>query len=129
MKTELTTEESAKLIELGIDPKLASKGTHGQSYEDYCLGNPVTPEDIKPIFTLTDILSILPKEIDNGYNLNIDITGKYYGAAYVCWDEDENWDAVIKDICFEAIAPELIDALNQLLIRVITSGHLKIEKK
>ena len=113
MKTELTIEESAKLIELGVDPKLASKETF----------------IFNKIFTFTDILSILPKEIDNGYNLNIDITGKYYGAAYVCWDEDENWDAVIKDICFEAIASELIDALYQLLCWVIENGYINLKQQ
>lgn len=128
MKTELTIEESTKLIELDIDPKLASKGANGQSYEDYCLGNPVTPEDIKPIFTLTDILSILPKEIGD-YCLSIDATDTCYNTAYTEWDEDENWEAVIRHILFEVIAPELIDSLYQLLIWTIKNGYVKTDKK
>ena len=113
MKTVLTIEESQRLIDLGVDPKMASK----------------EPFIFNEIFTLTDILAILPKEIGNGYNLNIDITGAYYGAAYVCWDEDENGDAVIKDIRFDVIDPELIDALYKLLIWCIDNGHIKLKEK
>ena len=123
MKTTLTIEESAKLIELGVDPKLASMEESVGSTNPQGYGGMVIR--YKPIFTLADILLILPKEINDGYNLNIDVTGKYYGAAYVCWDEDENGKAVIKNIIFEAITPELIDALYQLLIWVIENALSK----
>lgn len=108
MKTELTIEESTKLIELGIDPKLAS----GWEYEARI-----------ELFTLSDILSILPKEIDD-YCLSIDATNVYYSVAYAEWDEDV---AVLRHLLFEVIDSELIDALYQNLIWCIKSGYYNLK--
>ncbi|MDE6534558.1 MAG: hypothetical protein K2K82_00950 [Muribaculaceae bacterium] len=113
MKTELTIEESTKLIELGVDPKMAS----GESLVGGAL------------FTLTDLLSILPKEID-GHHLNTDAIKEGYNVGYVLWDDDENWEAVISHFLSDGFfAPELIDALYQLLIYTITNNYVKTEKK
>ncbi len=124
MKTQLTVEESAHLIELGVDAKLASKHTLGVQ----------TPTDIpnvyhkvgggEPIFSLSDLLSILPKEIDD-YHLSIEVSNKGYDVDYELWDS-------IEDRTFfmgSSFAPELIDALYQLLIWCLENGHLKNEKK
>ena len=123
MKTQLTIEESARLIELGVDAKLASATIVTDEYNEQW-------ENFQhPIFGLTDILSILPKEIKH--------KGDPYGLD-MNWDD--NWEVSYFNainfvtpykegsIAFE-IAPELIDALNQLAIWVITNGNLKTEKK
>lgn len=140
MKTELTVEQSAKLIELGVDASLASK-CRVQHEADFEVEYRIVPQDEfcyemaslnpQPIFDLSDILSILPKEI-KGYQLHIDATIKGYNAAYYVIYDDE-----IIDICeidngdggFSA--PELIDSLYQLLIWTIENDYVKLntEKK
>ena len=114
MKTQLTIEESARLIELGVDAKLAS----GESLVGGAL------------FTLVDLLSILPKEID-GYELNISANKTEYFVSYILWDDDEFYGTYIRDRFqnIQSSSPELIDALNKLAVWAIEQGHLKTEKK
>ena len=124
MKTELTIEESARLIELGVDAKLASYERYEDTGRKHC-GIELPPE-IRPIFGLTDILSILPKEIKEGvttFHLNIDFPlPNQVAARYI--DPDNVDNDVLGEMC-----DELIDALNALLINVIKCGHLEIDKK
>lgn len=108
MKTKLTIEESARLIELGVDAKLAS-------FQECVTGTWV--------FTLTDILSILPKEIDD-YYLNISAYMAEWCVSYERTSCCDNFE-----IKCSRSAPELIDALNQLAIWAIEQGHLKTEKQ
>ena len=58
MKTTLTPEESQCLIELGVDPKMAS-------YIDVVADESGNHYVEKLIFSLTDLLLILPKEINH----------------------------------------------------------------
>ncbi len=97
MKTELTIEESAKLIERGVDAKLASA------------------DGYLPVFTLPDILNILPKEI---FYRGLP---RPLGMEY-SW-EDETWDAYYLGGNHIETAPEFIDSLYQLLIYCINNGH------
>ncbi|MDE6649781.1 MAG: hypothetical protein K2K45_07610 [Muribaculaceae bacterium] len=113
MKDKLTVEESTRLIELGVDAKLASKHTLGVQI----------PTDIpnvyrkidggEPIFTLADLISILPKEIDC-YYLNI---SAYMAEWCVSYERTSCCD--IFEIKCSRSAPELIDALYQLAIYVL----------
>ncbi len=107
MKTQLTAEESAKLIELGVSPERASERT--PDYTDINnTGRPLERRELLPIFTLADLIGILPKEIED-YHLSIEcFTGTYY-ATYI---RDNRNDYLIphKD------SPELIDALYSLLV-------------
>ena len=59
MKTILTIEESAKLIELGMDKELASDCDSTMKVCASGRGIIRLPE-VRPIFTLTDLLAILP---------------------------------------------------------------------
>ena len=128
MKTQLTIEESAKLIELGIDAKLASKCDSAMKVCASGRGIIRLPES-RPIFDLTDILSILPKEID-GYGLDISYAKDGYYVSYIIWDNTEDYDYIRDSLQDKPIsAPELIDALNSLLIWTIKQGHLKTERK
>ncbi|MBD5283332.1 MAG: hypothetical protein HDS31_01795 [Bacteroides sp.] len=61
MKTKLTLEESARLIELGIDPKMASEREFVDKTE--INSNQFLEIEEYPRFTLADLLSILPKDI------------------------------------------------------------------
>ena len=120
MKTVLTPEESQRLIALGVDPKLASNEQYVES--DKILNGIELPPELKPCFNLTDILSILPKEIEiDGKKENLNIVMDNYGALVGYPEFHEKHGCAF-------VVPELIDALYQLLIWVIASGHLKIEK-
>ena len=121
MKTALTIEESQRLIELGVDPKMASttcinfngtyayvSGEESETVRDCVNGQYYTEEC--SCFTLADILSILPKEIEiEGEKEDLNIVMDNFGAlvGYPKFHE--------KHGC-AFVAPELIDALNQLLI-------------
>ena len=133
MKTTPTIEESAHLIELGVDASLASKcriqhEADGEveyrivPHDEYCYE--LASLNPQPIFDLSDILSILPKEID-GYHLNIEASDDGYDVSYILYDRNDG----LLFLGATPTAPELIDALNQLLIWCLENGHLKTEKK
>lgn len=114
MKTILTAAQSAKLIELGIDPKLASAG---EVVGDLYIG------DIRfiPIFAFADIFPILPKEIwvDKFYHrLVFDWS---YGEWYVCYQGNGR-------MMGDHHAPEFIDAIYNLLIWAIENKFVKTNK-
>ena len=126
MKTKLTIEESAKLIELGVDPKLASEIEYRPKKSGY--------GRLKyRVYSLADILSILPKEIGHMRILTINSTETLYFAFYAHWEKeymDSCEEKVIHGINDKAFsAPELIDALNQLAIWCLENNHIKTEKE
>lgn len=123
MKTKLTPEQSQRLIELGVDP---SKASEVKEFDDELSqwthrGN--------PIFTLSDIISLLPKEID-GYPLLI-FSKRFFEET----DEvDEGWTVLYTNNDLTAAfgdkgiysTTELIDALFELLVWCVTNKHLKV---
>lgn len=138
MKTTLTIEESGRLIELGVDPKMASMVSWKQTEnwqrksvldnKEHLQLKPFRPMvmgferfDCKDIFTLTDLLSILPKEID-GYHLTIEASEKGYDVGYELYDSFEDRTFFMGS---QATTPELIDALYQLLIWCLEQGYCK----
>ena len=111
MKTQLTVEESAKLIELGVSRSKANG-----------IWLPYVTE-VQP-FTLIDILDILPKEIrHNGctYKLNIDYPPIGMVAARYN-SEDDDLDSLKGYLC-----EELIDALYSLLVWCLEKGYVKLD--
>lgn len=122
MKTELTIEQSVRLIELGVDPKLASndKVTYDKNVKPYH----------HPIYSLADLLSILPKEITTSETIMGD---DFISELQINWDCNRKlWRCaylVLPHPVDVGIAPELIDALYQLLIWCLEQGYLKTEKK
>lgn len=78
-----------------------------------------------PIFTLTDIISLLPQRIDNrilsifgtGFDELTEESNEGWMASYVT----EFMEAESKNTIFQA--PELIDALFELLVWCITKGY------
>lgn len=125
IKTTLTVEESDRLIDLGVDPKLASEIEYRPKKSGY--------GRLKyRVYSLADILSILPKEIGHMRILTINSTNTLYFAFYAHWEKEylssyeEKVTHGINDKAFSA--PELIDALYQLLIWAIEQKYVKTNK-
>lgn len=111
MKDTLTKEQSRHLIELGVPREKASKDRIS-----------TVEMNVYSIFTLTDLLEILPKEIGGHgfmiiyHNENDDIYPNNYVVTY---DNLLGSDA--------GIAEELIDALYELAVFCLENGHLKFD--
>lgn len=118
MKSNLTPSQSQRLIELGVDP---SKASEVKEFDDELS---LWTHRGNPIFTLADILSLLPKEIEAPdywgevdacslgiTTLNNDWEVSYFGASNVYRK-----------------APELIDALFELLCWVLKNHPDKINR-
>ncbi len=118
MKTELTIEESARLIALGVDPKLASKTIVTDEYNEHW------DNFQHPVFDLKDILIILPKEIKTDETIMGD---NYISELNVRWDcGRRQWDChylIIARTRHVGLASELIDSFYQLLIWCINNGY------
>ena len=131
MKTLLTPEESQRLIELGVDPKMASMKEFIPIHPEVLKGNVeyAKPWGWMPKFRLEDILSILPKEID-GYELNMSANKCEYFVSYILWDTMDEGDYIKDILSFKQFsAPELIDALNSLLIWCIDNKYINLKEK
>ena len=119
MKSQLTKEQSQHLIELGF-PKWRVQEIKPSD---------VSLKDWTPTITLTDLLEILPKEIEYkeeefSFMCPIDIT---YGSDT---SEDSNvWFASYDDYGgtgfeFQFCQKELIDALYELCVWMIENKYL-----
>lgn len=124
MRTTLTIEQSATLISKGISAERASAfddiRTVIDSVPTFCPGT-------VPIFTLADLLSLLPKELDTTYLLTIVGGSKYWYANYAwneCYDRDWSKDDELGLFTGEK---ELIDALYNLLLWIIDHNHVKLD--
>lgn len=123
MKTQLTAEQSAKLIELGVSPERASESESSVAYGNGARGIMKVPET--PIFTLTDILDMLPKKITFGHRTNCRLK-----MQPIISSKDrisEVWQACYLHTSLKANAeaPELIDALYSLLVWCLEKGYVK----
>lgn len=147
MKTTLTIEQSAELIKRGVSSDKASKRATRQvadsrgreieklrlkrwkdcvPYEKATMTNlrvGLIRFEHKEIFTLADLLSLLPKHISFAnaewyLNIQWDISWGKWCVQYLDFDHD---DEVVK----EEEAPELIDALYLLTLAVI--NHVKLD--
>lgn len=124
MKTELTIEESAKLIELGVDKKLASIKGFVPIHPEVLKGNAeyAKPWGWMPKFTLTDLLTILPKML-------IDKYGKNNPLGMELDDDYMAWTAYYLGSGYIATQIELIDALFHLLCWVIENGYINLNNE
>lgn len=127
MKTTLTIEQSAELIKRGVSEEKASEifidaGEHGMfstpKATSMMLECAREAKVISPIFTLADLLSLLPKKIDDTYRLKIQSCD--WPAWTVCYKDFQSgakgWHQSI----------ELIDALYKLMIWAI-DNHVKLD--
>lgn len=137
MKTKLTIEQSQRLIELGVSPDKASlvrldfNGTYacvsGEESDRVrkCVNGEYYVEESR-IFTLSDLLSMLPKEI-----IADTIMGKDWPCALAMrWDENRHlWVTTYETLprpLDVGNASELIDALYELLIWCINEKYMKL---
>ena len=123
MKTQLTAEQSAKLIELGVSPERASMRESSVAYGNGARGIMKAPET--PIFTLSDLIGILPKKITFGHRTNCRLK-----MQPIISSKDritEVWQACYLHTSLKANAesPELIDALYSLLVWCLEKGYVK----
>ena len=129
MKTILTAEESQRLIELGVDPKLASEREYIDKTEED--SNQFLNIEEYPRFTLSDLLSILPKEIEDS-NLDIistqvDIKNHKKVSGWMATYIGSHNDLTFTDgLVFQA--PELINALYSLLIWCLENKIIKLKE-
>lgn len=136
MKTQLTAEESAKLIELGVSPERASEicmdfngsyayvhGEEAQLVRD-CVNGHFYVDECR-IFTLADILDILPKEFNvSGTSARLQVynhPAEYWIASYVTYD---GGTLTYQNPC--SAEKELIDALYSLLVWCLEKGYVKV---
>lgn len=113
MKTTLTAEQSAELIKLGVDKDKASL------MQDDDRGR--WPYPSVPIFTLADILGLLPKElmIDGvTYYLNM-LCMETWVANYINAVGDDYATGILHS------TTELIDALYNLLLWCLDNNLIK----
>ena len=125
MKTQLAAEQSAKLIELGVSPERASKRTFDLKDVNN-LSKPLERRELLPIFTLADILDILPKKITFGHRTNCRLK-----MQPIISSKDrisEVWQACYLHTSLKANAEaeELIDALYSLLVWCLEKGYVKL---
>lgn len=134
MKTQLTAEESAKLIELGVSPERASERESSVAYGNGARGIMKVPKT--PIFTLADILDILPKEIEvdsPNADKGIDIEDCYLCTQWCMngdYADNHQWCAFYTpgfQLIGDCTAPELIDALYSLLLWCLEKGYVKLD--
>lgn len=118
MKIELTHEQNMSLIKLGVDPKKAS----GNDFWNPNVNGRVFHQ---PVFTLADLLVILPKA------LRRDDLAYWYNFKILWREKDEQWyvtyDSIGESMAFES-ATELIDALYKLTCWYY-GEYLKSEEK
>ena len=122
MRNLLTAEESAKLIELGVSPERASEIKVEVKEPSRGCPNIYCSEVKHPIFTLTDILDILPKKITFGHRTNCGL--KLQPIVSSKDRISEVWQACYLHTSLKANAeaPELIDALYSLLVWCLVEG-------
>lgn len=120
MKTTLTIEQSAELVKRGVSPERATR-------VPLCATSPDEPRWSEPIFTLTDMLSLLPKEViaDTRFCKNetcpINIRWDYtMGIWFVVYELVSLPDGIGED-------SELINALFSTLLWAIDNNHVKLD--
>lgn len=115
MKTQLTAEQSAELFKRGVSPYKASE------IEEYNDAVSKWTHRGQPIFTLSDLLSLLPKEI-NGYTLKIEAKTDKWEVEYSAIFKYTGWEALR-----DAGSAELIDCLYSLLFWLLDNNYLNKE--
>ena len=110
MKTELTTEQSQHLIELGVPPPNS----------EICIHRPFPHHklvDTYKVFKLEDLLEILPKEIAGE---------EYVEYLRIGYTTDRKWQCYYT--CFEDYfyGTELINSLYELCVWCLTNNYIKL---
>ncbi len=133
MKTQLTAEESAKLIELGVSPERASEiyidaGEHGKfsipKATSMMLECAHEAKIISPIFNIGDLLALLPKSIEHGGYAEAKLNIYTRPHRRECWVA--KYIVSAKTIPYDGAGDELIDALYEVLYKLL-DNHVKLD--
>lgn len=129
MKTTLTIEQSTELVKRGVSEDIVTTRIPVVNGRGFVY-------KYSPIFTLTDILSLLPKEIEVDFpnaDGGIDTEDCYLCTQWCIngdYSDNHQWCVfytpgfqVVGDSC----AKELIDALYKCLIWAIDHKHVKLD--
>lgn len=122
MKTTLTIEQSAELIKRGVTKDKASEKE--RIYKPIVAQNGVAHNiyvSDAPIFTLTDLLSLLPVDVyhkPKTYELAIRF-------IFEKWHVEYSHDNL--DILAITHATELIDALYEMVLWCLDNNHVKLD--
>ena len=124
MKTTLTVEQSAKLIELGVSFERASGRTFDLKDVNN-LSKPIERCELLPVFKLADLIDILPKFIpDAGGDLSYAL--KIQPCNLPGWQVCYYAYSLDKGKGYKS-SPELIDALYSLLVWCLEKGYVKLD--
>ena len=115
MKTALTAEQSAELIKRGVSEGIVTTRIPKVNGRGFIV-------EYSPIFTLADLLSLLPKIIRHDstpFTLDIHANSVGWQTLYFNPDADINigW----------ACTAELIDSLYETLCFLIDHNHVKLD--
>ena len=136
----LTIEQMNRLKELGVDVSKASMAIYDiyagenkvydiialngafhedQEYDRFGYGiHSAVAFCKKPVFTLHDIIELLPKEIDGAY-LSLELNYCSIEYYYIDYEERISWKSIDFNI------EKIIDACYEMLLCVIENGYLK----
>lgn len=122
MKTTLTIEQSAELIKRGVSADKASMSNTTMQAAVDARGIVRMPR--QPIFTLADLLSLLPKIIEyNGYaEAKLNIYTRPHRRE--CWVA--KYIVSAKTIPYDGAGEELIDALYEVIWKLL-DNHVKLD--
>lgn len=125
MRTTLTIEQSAKLIELGVPKERASSrvtrhatGVYSRPLQNAMQNVGFTKHEFDSVFTIADLLSMLP--------CTIEIDGEVYDLI-LSYSRFQYWRAYYSlrmNVLYNA-EKELIDALWGLLADLIEGNYVK----
>lgn len=124
MKTQLTAEQSAKLIELGVSPERASEIKVEVKESSRGCPNIYCSEVKRPIFTLADLVSLLPKSIEHGDYAEAKLNIYTRPHRRECWVA--KYIVYAKTIPYDGAGNELIDALYEVLYKLL-DNHVKLD--
>lgn len=122
MKTTLTIEQSNTLIRMGVPNNKASDFEAVSSTNPRGIGGQVMMA--RPIFTLTDLLSLLPKSIEHGGYAEAKLNIYTRPHRRECWVA--KYIVSAKTIPYDGAGEELIDALYEMLCKLI-DNHVKLD--
>lgn len=112
MRTELTWQESMCLHNFGLEKEKASKRQEVAGYDT-------------PIYTLYDLLDILPNSLEDYHSNNLEITKTYMNEWMVSYMLFDEYHSPIKFFARN----ELIEAIYEMLVWIYYEKEYNEDEK
>ena len=119
MKTTLTIEQSAELIKRGVSEGIVTTRIPKVNGRGFIV-------EYSPIFTLTDLLSLLPNNYP-GDELDSGDKRVYLTITAVDWNRWMAKYSTVNKVIAARIHDEMIDAVYELLLWTIDHNHVKLD--